>query len=92
MVGEDDCWIMDADAARQHKIDPYCLRFGLSELFRDWETLELPCVVYPYVSIGGPAIEPLPTQLLVWLWPYRSLLAGRTVFGKTIENRQEAMV
>ena len=80
---------MDADAARRHKIDPYCLRFGLGDCFRDWETLELPCVVYPYVSIGGPAIEPLPTQLLVWLWHRSQLARCRTVFGKTMEDNKK---
>ena len=86
VVGEDDCWIMESDTPLRHGFSQHCLQFGVGDCFRDWTASDLPMVIYPYATIGGVAINPLPDPLQCWLWPYRSLLSGRTVFGKSLAD------
>ncbi|HEY7494522.1 MAG TPA: BREX-2 system adenine-specific DNA-methyltransferase PglX, partial [Candidatus Tectomicrobia bacterium] len=42
VVGEDDCWILDANAAHRLKVHDHCLPFGIGECIRDWSAFELP--------------------------------------------------
>jgi hypothetical protein len=86
VVGEDDCWILGHDVPKRYGFSEFCLRFGVGDCFRDWHALELPSVIYPYKSLGGHALDPLPMRVLLWLWPYRTLLAGRSVFGKSMAD------
>lgn len=86
VVGEDDCWILPTDVTIRHCLDTWCLPLGVGDRLRDWNPFELPRVIYPYVRLGGTAIAPLPVPLRTWLWPYRTLLDGRTVFGKSMSD------
>ncbi|MFO0877869.1 MAG: BREX-2 system adenine-specific DNA-methyltransferase PglX [Gemmataceae bacterium] len=86
VVGEDDCWIMDGDVPRRHRFSEACLSFGVGDRLRDWQAIDLPSVIYPYRTLGGDAFSPLPTPLNYWLWPFRSLLAERSVFGKSMAD------
>ncbi len=89
VVGEDDCWIFERDVPQRHGFPEYCLDFGIGDCFRDWHVLPLPRVIYPYESLGGGAFNPLPIRLHIWLWPYRTLLANRSVFGKSMTDNKK---
>lgn len=84
VVGEDDAWIIDFSTARRRRLSNYSLPFGLGESFRDWCASELPAVVYPYQGIAGEAFPATEHQLIHWLWPSRSVLTNRSVFGRTL--------
>jgi hypothetical protein len=86
VVGEDDCWILDSSAACRLKVDS-CLRFGIGESIRDWSSFELPFVIYPYIEIGGKPISPDSYLVTHYLWPFRTLLSQRTVFGKSLSDQ-----
>src|SRR5262249_44826038 len=90
VVGEDDCWIMDGRVELRRGFSQYCVPFGVGDCLRDWQVLNCPNVIYPYNSFGGLALDPLPDCLYRWLWPYRSLLAERTVFGKSMANNDKS--
>ncbi|MGQ4808742.1 hypothetical protein NKDENANG_02130 [Candidatus Entotheonellaceae bacterium PAL068K] len=87
VVGEDDCWILDTSSARRLKVHNYCLQFGIGECIRDWGSFELSSVIYPYVEIGGKPISPDNYLVTHYLWPFRSLLYQRTVFGKSLSDQ-----
>jgi hypothetical protein len=84
VVGEDDCWILDPSATRRLKVSDHCLEFGVGECIRDWGALELPRVIYPYREIGGGPISPEGQLVTHYLWPFRTLLSQRTVFGRSL--------
>jgi hypothetical protein len=86
VVGEDDCWIMARDIPVRHGFSDNCLSFGLGECIRDWQAIDLPSVIYPYKTLGGLPLDPLPNVLCRWLWPFRTLLSGRSVFGKSMAD------
>ena len=87
VVGEDDCWILDPNAAHRLKTADYCLSFGIGERFRDWSSPELPLVIYPYTEIGGKHINADSYLVTRYLWVFRSLLKKRTVFGKSLDDQ-----
>ena len=41
-------------------------------------------IIYPYDQLGGNVLEDLPHSCFRVLWPLRSLLRQRTIFGKSI--------
>jgi hypothetical protein len=84
VVGEDDCWILDPSTTRRLKVNDHCLEFGVGECIRDWGALELPLVIYPYKEIGGRPINPESRLVTHYLWPFRTLLSQRTVFGRSL--------
>jgi hypothetical protein len=87
VVGEDDCWIFDSMTPRRLKVFDGCLQFGIGESIRDWGSFELPFVIYPYIEIGGKPISPDSYVVTHYLWPYRTLLRQRTVFGKSLNDQ-----
>jgi hypothetical protein len=86
VLGEDDVWTFsEADAKRMHVFDS-CLELAIGEHYRDWVAENLPLALYPYKSPGGPPIDPNSTHIIRYLWPFRTRLRARTVFGKTLEQ------
>jgi len=86
VVGEDDVWIMDRASARRLGIDGWCIGLGVGESVRDWSIGEIPRVLYLYDALGGqPALDDL-SPAFNYLWPYRTTLAARSVFGKTLAD------
>jgi hypothetical protein len=66
VVGEDDCWILDAPMSRRHGFFDHCLRFGIGDCFRDWCIADLPLVIYPlpiarrtFDGSFAPALAPM---------------------------------
>jgi hypothetical protein len=86
VVGEDDAWITVRASAERQRIGQYVVPFCVGEGIRDWAEVELPWVLYPYESLGGPAVPLTDRALLHYLWPYRTPLSSRSVFGKSLED------
>jgi len=69
------------------KILNYCLQFSVAECIRDWGSFELPLVIYPYLEIGGLPVSSDTYLVKQYLWPFRTLLCGRTVFGRSLAEQ-----
>lgn len=89
VVGEDDCWIIDKEIASRHGLTEYCRPLGVGDGIRDWLASGLPLAIYPYAKLGGDPLRPLPSSLNKWLWCHRTLLCGRSVFGKTMKQQNK---
>ena len=86
VVGEDDAWVLDVATAKRRQIAENIVGFVVGEAVRDWTIVDYSYAIYPYERIAG---APLPTSSGVvthYLWPYRTLLKNRTVFGKTLRD------
>ena len=83
-VGEDDAWLHNESSIRRFGKTAPARAFGVGEAFRDWAHVKLPVVYYPYEEDLSPISEgsDLPQ---VYLWPSRTTLRNRTVFGKTVD-------
>ncbi|MDL1949822.1 BREX-2 system adenine-specific DNA-methyltransferase PglX, partial [Acidobacteria bacterium ACD] len=84
VVGEDDVWIMSRRDLDRIAEPTLARPLVIGDSVRDWRIEDAPQVIYPYVSLGGPPVESLQGALLRHLWCFRTLLAGRTVFGKSL--------
>ena len=85
VVGEDDIWIAD-DSFFQRRGIVSVVPLVIGESVRDWSIFDPPNAYYPYESFSGHAFNVLPEKDARHLWPFRSLLGGRTVFGKTMTD------
>ncbi|WP_295433219.1 BREX-2 system adenine-specific DNA-methyltransferase PglX [uncultured Thiodictyon sp.] len=85
VVGEDDIWIADQSFFQRHGIMSV-VSLVTGECVRDWRIFDAPNVYYPYESLSGDAFRILPEKDGRHLWRFRSLLNGRTVFGKTMTD------
>ena len=88
VVGEDDIWILDKASAARLGVTEYLVNLVVGESLRDWEALEPPLVIYPYKSLGGPALNADAALTTQYLWPYRTSLAARSVFGKSLADME----
>jgi hypothetical protein len=87
VLGEDDVWLSSSATARRKGVSNRVVPFVFGEVVRDWQIASEQVAVYPYVKLGG---EPIPREefvVRVALWPYRTPLARRTVFGKTFAEK-----
>lgn len=90
VVGEDDAWLIpNEQASLRLGLVQDVMSFVTGEGVRDWILGPSELVPYPYQRVGGPPLEFLPRRLETWLWPNRVILAARTVFGKTLTDREE---
>ena len=88
VVGEDDIWILVRASAARLRVTEYMVNLVVGESLRDWEAFELPLVIYPYQSLGGPPVNAGTYLTTHYLWPYRTLLAARSVFGKDLADME----
>ena len=84
VVGEDDVWILDPATAARRRVRDRTVPYGVGDCFRDWTSLELPLVIYPYLFLGGDHIPESDFIVQIYLWPFRAILAARSVFGKSL--------
>ena len=66
------------------RADTVCLPFVDGAAVRDWRVSPRLLAVYPYETLGGKPLAPSDPRVPAYLWRYRSLLAARTMFKKTI--------
>jgi SAM-dependent methyltransferase len=86
VVGEDDAWLSDAASSRRNGMAGRVVPLVLGECVRDWGMEGVPLVIYPYDALGGARVDSadaLPTRVL---WPMRTSLAARSVFGKSLTD------
>ena len=88
VLGEDDIWILVRASAARLRVTEYMVNLVVGESLRDWEAFELPLVIYPYQSLGGPPVNAGTYLTTHYLWPYRTLLATRSVFGKDLADME----
>jgi Domain of unknown function (DUF7008)/Eco57I restriction-modification methylase len=86
VVGEDDAWVMDRASADRLRLSEYVVPFVVGEAIRDWVVHDTPVAVYPYRSLGGEVRGVEAHQMLRFLWPNRTILSKRSVFGKAITD------
>jgi hypothetical protein len=86
VAGEDDIWIADTPGtwARQG-LAVRAVPLVLGECVRDWTITGCPEILYPYETLGGPAIDDRD-PLVRHLWRWRVTLQNRTVFGKSFKD------
>jgi len=85
VVGEDDAWILDMQSARRFLLSSLSIPLVVGESLRDWMQSDVPCVVYPYDSLGGKCVALATEGLARRMWPCRTILQRRVVFGKTLD-------
>jgi hypothetical protein len=84
VVGDDDVWILDHTSARRFHLHHLAVGFTVGECVRDWSLVNLPSVIYPYNELGGEVVPLSARGLMPRLWPCRTLLSKRSVFGRTV--------
>ena len=84
VVGEDDVWIFDQRPPALRGLNHGLRQIVLGVDVGDFGIEPSHMVVWPYVS------EDEQQRVLRWLHPWRRLLAGRTVFGKTVAEHGRA--
>ena len=82
--GHDPVFLISAGAARALRADTVCLPFVDGAAVRDWRVSPRLLAVYPYETLGGKPLASSDPRVPAYLWRYRSLLAARTMFKKTI--------
>jgi hypothetical protein len=85
VVGHDDVWISPEASFRRRGLRDIAVPFVTGETVRDWTIADPPFAIYPYSEMGGPTL-PASHPLLAALWPWRTLLERRTVFGKEMKE------
>jgi hypothetical protein len=85
VVGHDDVWISPESSFRRRGLRDVAVPFVTGETVRDWTIVDAPFAIYPYSEMGGPTL-PASHPLLAALWPWRTLLERRTVFGKEMKE------
>jgi len=83
VLGDEDAWLLGNSKAAA---DPLAKPLISGGEVRDWILLRGEPAIYPYTSIGGAPVRELPAITLRRLWPLRTLLSGRSAFGKTLNT------
>jgi hypothetical protein len=78
ITGEDDAFAAPLAVFQRHSL-PY-RGFGTGEAVRDWSLASSETVLFPYSDSWEPVAS---HSVLGWLWPYRTALTQRLMFGKT---------
>lgn len=84
-AGEDEIWMVDSDTAERRGIGTHVKRFIVGECVRDWRLHGSTWVIYPYEDLGGCLINQDSYLVTHYLWPFRTTLRARSIFGKPIE-------
>ncbi len=88
VVGEDAIWLFDSGTGQRLGITSVLVPFVIGESVKDWALSDIPLAIYPYDSIGGEPVVP-DTCLARHFWTYMTTLKGRSVFGKSVTERNE---
>jgi hypothetical protein len=88
VVGEDDVWTLDSSSAKRLKVEDLSRPFVVGTAVRDWGIDGAPFALYPYQSLGGKPVDEKHYAVANYLWPYRTVLVNRSVFGKTLRDMQ----
>jgi hypothetical protein len=86
--GENAIFMLSTDAAQRVGAGAVVQRLTTGDVVRDW-AIEVPeeGVLYPYATFGGPPIGDEHEAVHRYFWRFRTILRGRSVFGKCPEER-----
>jgi hypothetical protein len=88
VVGEDDAWTTTSSRARAMGLCVNTRRLIVGEQVRDYGIGGEVLIWWPYIDVLGPTWldvhHPIVRQVL---WPARTLLAQRVIFGQTLSER-----
>lgn len=84
VAGEDDLWLAEPGGWRRFGLEASAIPLVIGEAVRDWSIDNATEILYPYKQIGGEAVDGGHPLVRV-LWPWRTLLWNRRVFGKQMK-------
>jgi hypothetical protein len=84
--GHDPVYVLPWHAVRTLHADDVALPFVEGAAVRDWAVSPKYAAVYPYAELGGAPLNSSDSRVPHYLWKYRTLLASRTMFGKTVSE------
>jgi hypothetical protein len=85
ITGEDNCLILDAPVARRLGL-AHVRRLGTGEQLLDWSLLSNLVVVWPPLRLDYD-VSPEGRRLWRFLWPSRTTLRNRKLFGVPVEHQ-----
>ncbi|TDP91197.1 BREX-2 system adenine-specific DNA-methyltransferase PglX [Labedaea rhizosphaerae] len=89
VVGEDDAWFTSWSRARRLDLQEHVRQVVIGENVRDYGLRGLAHIWWPYRDVFLPSWVPEGHPLVhVILWPFRSILANRVIFGQTLLERK----
>jgi Domain of unknown function (DUF7008)/Eco57I restriction-modification methylase len=80
-LGEDEIWLHDHASARRCGVLDQTIGLVIGECIRHWVIAEMPRAIYPYQSLGGGPISDDEQVVTHYLWPFRTTLSNRKIFG-----------
>ncbi|MFB9777786.1 BREX-2 system adenine-specific DNA-methyltransferase PglX [Brevibacterium otitidis] len=88
VVGEDDAWVTTSSRIRSMGLEHATRPLVVGENVRDFALPDLVDIWWPYEDVFGPTwvpeSHPIPSKVL---WPARSLLKRRVIFGQSLAER-----
>lgn len=88
VVGEDDAWFTTRSRARALALSKAVRPIVVGENVRDYRLDREDLIWWPYEDVFAPTWVPESSSLVQQvLWPSRSVLAERVIFGKTLAQR-----
>ncbi len=84
-LGVDEIWRFDPSSLSRHRIAEWGVELCTGENVRDWSVVGVEKAIYPYNRLGGQPIELAESlRLQGVLWPFRTTLRSRKIFGRAI--------
>ncbi|MFW6598100.1 BREX-2 system adenine-specific DNA-methyltransferase PglX [Propionibacteriaceae bacterium Y2011] len=88
VVGEDDAWFIRGSTVRALNLENFVTPIVVGENVRDYAIGADALVLWPYVDVFKPSwVSPESVLVARCLWPNRSWLEKRVIFGKTLKQR-----
>ena len=87
ICGEDDAFVIDGDPPASLRGGSILVTVVEGDRVRDWSIQEPAHVIFPYGSLPGAPVAALPPNALVHLWPFRTNLSERRIFGQTAREK-----
>lgn len=86
-TGEDSVFYLSRSAARLVGVKDFVVPVVVGEDVRDWVLAPETLTVFPYDEGEATVLDPAPSNLSKYFWPYRTNLSNRVDFGHTILER-----
>ncbi|MBI2893935.1 MAG: BREX-2 system adenine-specific DNA-methyltransferase PglX [Deltaproteobacteria bacterium] len=90
VCGGDAVFMLSPGEARRRGACQLVVALAVGEVVRDWAIDPQEFALYPYQSMGGDPTGSDHPAVFRHFWPFRTFLRGRTVFGRTPEQRGKA--
>lgn len=87
VVGEDGAWLYPTAVSHRLNMTLPFRQFVTGEDVRDFQIAPSTVAINPYVDAANSVPVPANSEVIKCLWPLRRLLAARTVFQKSLAER-----